>query len=90
MGPSGDYEFENDEFGYYSIEYAVMDDAGNRADFVTAGGVIDEDEPSASVLIAGNAGRGRTYDVLGLRIRQPGSGSGRGILCGRWHRMRIS
>ena len=50
VGPRGEYDFGGDGTGYYSIEYAVMDDAGNRADFITAGGVIDEVAPTASVL----------------------------------------
>ena len=49
-GSEGDYDFDGDGDGYYSVEYAVMDDAGNRADFITAGGVIDEIAPTASVL----------------------------------------
>ena len=52
-GTAGDYGFDTDETGYYSIEYAVMDDAGNRADFITAGGVIDETPPVASALVPG-------------------------------------
>ena len=50
-GSEGDYGFDGDGDGYYSVEYAVMDDAGNRADFITAGGVIDEIAPTASVLV---------------------------------------
>lgn len=52
-GTEGEYDFGGvggDGTGYYSVEYAVMDDAGNRADFITAGGVIDEVPPTASVL----------------------------------------
>ena len=49
-GTEGEYDFMDDGDGYYSVEYAVMDDAGNRADFITAGGVIDEVAPTASVL----------------------------------------
>ena len=54
-GTEGDYDFGGvgvggDGDGYYSVEYAVMDDAGNRADFITAGGVIDGAAPTASVL----------------------------------------
>ena len=50
-GSEGDYDFDGDGDGYYSVEYAVMDDAGNRADFITAGGVIDGVAPTASVLV---------------------------------------
>ena len=53
-GSAGEYDFLGDGDGYYSVEYAVMDDAGNRADFVTAGGVIDEVAPSVSVLAPAN------------------------------------
>ena len=53
-GSEGEYDFDGDGDGYYSVEYAVMDDAGNRADFITAGGVIDGVPPTASVLAPAN------------------------------------
>ena len=50
-GTEGDHDFTDSEIGYYDVEFAVMDDAGNRADFTTLSGIIDQDAPSASVLV---------------------------------------
>ena len=50
-GTTGSYDFANQENGYYAVEYAVMDDAGNRAPFIQTGGVIDETAPVGSALV---------------------------------------
>ena len=65
-GTVGEYDFMDDGDGYYSVEYAVMDDAGNRADFITAEGIIDEVEPTASVLAPAmrEAGEGTTFSAF--------------------------
>ena len=50
-GTDGLYDFAGQGYGYYAIEYAVMDDAGNRADFINVGGVLDNILPVASPLV---------------------------------------
>ena len=50
-GTTGSYDFAVQEDGYYAVEYAVMDDAGNRASFIQAGGVIDEAAPVGNALV---------------------------------------
>ena len=50
-GSTGDYNFMGQEYGYYAIEYAVMDDAGNRADFISVGGVLDNNGPVGNALV---------------------------------------
>ena len=50
-GTTGSYDFAMQEDGYYAVEYAVMDDAGNRASFIQAGGVIDEAAPVGNALV---------------------------------------
>ena len=51
-GTSGNYDFDGQDYGYYVVEYAVMDDAGNRApSFIEVGGVLDETKPVVSVLV---------------------------------------
>ena len=50
-GSTGDYDFMDQGYGYYRIEYAVMDDAGNRAPFIQVGGVLDNDLPVGNALV---------------------------------------
>ena len=59
-GTTGDYAFgygaaentgDGTGTGYYAIEYAVMDDAGNRADFINVGGVLDNNLPVGNALV---------------------------------------
>ena len=50
-GTSGSYDFDGADYGYYAVEYAVMDDAGNRAPFIQTGGVIDETAPVGNALV---------------------------------------
>ncbi|MDE0082087.1 MAG: Ig-like domain-containing protein [Gammaproteobacteria bacterium] len=50
-GTVGEYDFDGQGFGYYAIEYAVMDDAGNRAPFIQVGGVLDNVPPVGSALV---------------------------------------
>ena len=66
-GTVGDHTFATtDGIGYYDVEFAVMDDAGNRADFTTLSGVIDTGPPSASVLVppAPEAGEPITFSAF--------------------------